>query len=110
MRFEYLRHNWVRHTYEKKLPDLLYFVPAVLFVVGLGLMVGSVATAYKTVGEGSYSAAYLAAAAFLAAVFGLWSGVAAFRRRGDRKWLPILSLIGNGVIFLAALTLYGMGL
>lgn len=110
MRFEYLRHNWVRHTYEKKLPDLIHFLPAVLFVAGLGLMAGSVVTAYKTVGEGSFSAAYLAAAAFLASVFGLWSGVAAFKRRGDRKWLPIFCLIGNGIIFLAAVALYGMGL
>lgn len=109
MRFEYLKHNWVRHTYEKKLPDLLHLLPALLFAAGLGLIIGSVATAYKTVGEGSFSAAYLAAFAFFAAFFGLWSGITSFRRK-EKKWFSIVCLAGNGAVFLTTLILYGMGL
>ncbi|MCI8514707.1 MAG: hypothetical protein HFI93_08830 [Lachnospiraceae bacterium] len=110
MRFEYIRHNWVRHTYEKKLPDLLRFLPGIFWAIAFGFMVGSVVTAYKTVGQGSFLAAYLAVTAFFAAGFGIWIGIVSFRKRIGKKWVSLVTLGGNGLILLTVLALYGMGL
>ena len=110
MRVEYTRNEWVRHTYEKKMPDLIHFVPYLLLIPEYLLVYESLRIAYETVGNVSFTAAYCAVGALVVSVAGIWAGEVSLKRRTYKKWIPAISLILHGLVLLFVLILYGMGL